>query len=650
MEIKGNIITYTQTGNIQTYFIFLENHVRNYWDADHNYWFNLEESCDVLGYSNEESYRMTKSRLLKKFKKDFIREQDRGTFVHEAIAYYLAFNSQKMIAKLFTLWVTSKVLPLITTTGEYKGDMDECNLIIYRTLAENNCAEFVNLVNEMNRRHLEKQEKKYGLAGVAMYNADEMLDGVIINIFKRELVRYRNKKNPMMTLKRRLLRKFRLDKDKGIVKPEDMYWSDLLPYFSLPVCSQLTAIYKLYWYWVAMNLFPWDIEEFVKVRYPMYFTGDKEIFEPESNKKIIQNEDYSFSLVLDEDFDNSTRKDYVNKDANQLIHSIFKDRNKKLRSFEANDTIYFSLSDIQDILEINNPNLASDLYKEEDEIRDFFSNPENMLLINNEVRKFISKKYNVDINILKDMYKNGDNEYDAEGRKVVISQVNQDGSLNNIINNMKFPVEVRNEDGTPKPLSFYTESYFDIPDFINNLSQFTTIPNLDKRPNIIMRNLNNEQSSRNMTFISLPLVFKLILRSRNAYSLKFTKWVIFDILPNIRKYGNFSIYDSRVNEVVPSYLKKVRYDGDLRKALEGYTLGTEEDHEQLIYQFEQFINFLIQDDKNQSDRGEEVDNSKNYRIYLCEFCMTALKTGVHPKEMSEFLFRTRERMIKNIYE
>lgn len=119
-------------------FQFQGNQVRTI-DKDGAVWFVAKDVCDVLGLSK---HRDAVARL---------DEDERGTVlvdtlggaqemaaVNESGLYKLIFKSRKKVAKTFTKWVTSEVLPAIRRTGGFGSiTVDELRQVIVPTIREN---------------------------------------------------------------------------------------------------------------------------------------------------------------------------------------------------------------------------------------------------------------------------------------------------------------------------------------------------------------------------------------------------------------------------------------------------------------------------------------------------------------------------------
>ena len=116
-------------------FNYGDNAVRTL-ERDGEIWFVAKDVCDILGLMNPTEALKS----LDDAEKNSLRnsEGNRGNpnvnVINEPGLYRLAFRSNKPVAKKFTKWVASEVLPTIRKTGSYgvgSSDTLECARIVF---------------------------------------------------------------------------------------------------------------------------------------------------------------------------------------------------------------------------------------------------------------------------------------------------------------------------------------------------------------------------------------------------------------------------------------------------------------------------------------------------------------------------------------
>jgi prophage antirepressor-like protein len=141
-------------------FNFQENEVRTFTDENNNIWFCLKDICDILELSNPRkvasdldkddvtiSYVGVKTGV-KKDGTDAVQNIEMN-FINESGLYQVIFKSRKLIAKKFSKWITSEVIPSIRKTGQY-GIENLSRLEILK----------IALDSEEKRLQLEEENKK----------------------------------------------------------------------------------------------------------------------------------------------------------------------------------------------------------------------------------------------------------------------------------------------------------------------------------------------------------------------------------------------------------------------------------------------------------------------------------------------------------
>lgn len=106
--------------NTITPYLFGESTIRHV-SIDEQPWFVIDDVCNTLEHSNS---RMVKTRLhpddvSTAYVIDSMGRQQSVNVCNESGLYTLIFQSRKAIAREFTRWVTSEVLPAIRRSGSY---------------------------------------------------------------------------------------------------------------------------------------------------------------------------------------------------------------------------------------------------------------------------------------------------------------------------------------------------------------------------------------------------------------------------------------------------------------------------------------------------------------------------------------------------
>jgi prophage antirepressor-like protein len=106
-----------------------DNHtVRTQTDNNGEPWFNANDVCDSLGYSNSRdaiAKHVDVDDVAKRDAIDSLGRTQSSNHVNESGMYALVFGSTLPDAKKFKRWVTSEVLPTIRKTGKYESMQDK---------------------------------------------------------------------------------------------------------------------------------------------------------------------------------------------------------------------------------------------------------------------------------------------------------------------------------------------------------------------------------------------------------------------------------------------------------------------------------------------------------------------------------------------
>jgi anti-repressor protein len=137
-------------------FQFKNNQVRTI-DKDGEVWFVAKDVCDVLGLTNTSKAADSLDTDEKGITNgDTLGGSQKMIIVSESGVYKLIFKSRKKVAKEFTKWVTSEVLPTIRRTGGYiktnPEDTPESIMARGLLIAKDTIDRQQALINEANNR------------------------------------------------------------------------------------------------------------------------------------------------------------------------------------------------------------------------------------------------------------------------------------------------------------------------------------------------------------------------------------------------------------------------------------------------------------------------------------------------------------------
>jgi prophage antirepressor-like protein len=177
--------------------------------------------------------------------------------------------------------------------------------------------------------------------------------------------------------------------------------------------------------------------------------------------------------------------------------------------------------------------------------------------------------------------------------------------INNIDDTLRFENKEIRIRGTFENPWFVAKDICDILELTNITNSLRNIP----EKWMTLQNVKTSYNSQNMVMISEPAVYKLIMRSNKEIAQKFQEWVCEDVLPSLRKKGEY-----RMNEEYQLKLKELEEEKlKIQRELE------DKEHELEIKEEEKLqIKNELEDRENELEEKEHEIEKKSNRIKLLE--------------------------------